>query len=280
MADRALAISTGSFHPTPTREAIVRIASLGFKQVEVTVQDAELNYDFHRRIAKNFFEELAHLVHDSGLQVVSLHSPPMSSVQAFSSKARSDIMTRTLEIAARLRADELVVHPYHIFKSYEDSCRFFSDESLKIMDFVLPDLPSLVNKAEEHGIQIAIENIAHWADHPLLNEPSNMLRLVHALDSDSVGVDLDIFHSEFGGKTSEFLEKLRNHILSVHLSDYSDSRNRVLPGKGNVGWAELARKVRILPNANHIVLEVAGQFDDGELPGSASYLRRVFGLEL
>jgi len=276
---RSLAISTGSFQPSPTREAVHRIAKLGFKHVEVTVQDSELNYDFYRRTDMDYFEELRSLVHELGLRVTSLHAPQLSAVQTFSSKASHEIMTRFLEIASLFQGDLLVVHPYHIFRSYEVACSFLSDDSPGTGNFMVPEFPSVLANAKENGLRIAIENIAHWHDHPLLNEPRNMLKLVSSLDSETVGVDLDIFHSELGGTTFEFLDKLRDHILSLHLCDFGDSRNRTLPGKGRVNWEKLAGLIGNLEKLDCIVMEVAGQFEDEELGNSAGYLRGVFGLE-
>lgn len=280
MAHLQLAISTGSFYPASTWKALDRIARLGFGQVEVMIQASELNYDFRRRTNSEYFEELKERKQELGLQVTSLHAPPLSGVQAFSSEARSEILLRTMEIAALLRAGEVVVHPYNIFRSYEGACSFFSDHSRRIAEFTLLEFPSILKNAEKHGVGIAIENIAHWYDHSLLNEPNNMLRLVHALDNSSVGVDLDVFHSELGGNTFQFLDKLRDCIMSLHLSDCSDSGNRTIPGRGTTNWEALAGHVRKLPDLEHMVLEVSGQFEDEELTQSASYLRRTLGLEL
>lgn len=276
---RNLAISTGSFQPSPTKEAVHRIAKLGFKQVEITVQGPELNYDFYRQPDMDYFEELRDLVHESGLTVVSLHAPQLSGVQAFSSKARREVMTRFLEIASLFQGNLLVVHPYHIFRSYEAACSFLSDDSPGAGNFMVSEFPHVLANAKKNGLRIAIENIAHWHDHPLLNEPRNMLKLVSSLDSETVGVDLDIFHSELGGTTFDFLDKLRDHILSLHLCDYGDSRNRTLPGKGRVNWEKLAGRIGNLEKLDYIVMEVAGQFEDEELGNSAGYLRGVLGFE-
>lgn len=276
MADLELAISTGSFYPAKTDEALARIARLGFSQAEITIQTSDLGYDFHRRFDTEHLEKLSRKTKDLRLRVGSLHGPLLSGVDAFSSKARGEILRRTLEIASIFESDEVVVHPYHVFQSYESACSFFSEPSSQLKDAVLPEFLSLLGRAEAYDVNIAIENIAHWHDYPLLNEPFNMLRLVSNLNSEAVGVDLDTFHSEHSGRTSEFLEKVGEHLMSLHLSDCTDSRVRTLPGKGKIDWKNLASHIERLPRLKHLVLEVSGGFEDQGLAQSAGYLREVF----
>lgn len=274
-----LAVSTGSFYPLPTKEAIVRIHELGFSLVEITVQDSELNYDFHRRTDLLHFRELATQVHELGLSVISVHAPFLSGVAAFSSKTRGEILLRSMEITSMLGGDEMVVHPYHVFRTYERACSFLLQNTQQPSGFTLPEFSSVLKRARDLGVRIGIENIAHWSDFPLLNDPRNMLKLVSGFASDWVKVDLDIFHSAFSGRTLDFLNLLRENIISLHLSNITDRQDRTLPGKGRVDWAELAGHIGRLPNLDHLVMEVAGQFEDEELGNSAGYLRGAFGLE-
>ncbi len=210
--------------------------------------------------------------------MASLHAPPLASVESFSQRARAEILLKTLEMAALLQGNEVIVHPHHIFRSYEDACSFLSNELSEISEFTISELSPILNRAGEHGVGIAIENIAHWHDHAFFNDPNNMLRLVSSLD-DRIGVDLDIFHSELGHTTFEFLEKLRDRIVSIHLCDHTESRERTLPARGRTNWQMLLEKARGLPRLEHVVLEVAGPLEDEELKQSASYLREVFDLE-
>ncbi len=279
MVNNVLALSTGSFYPTPTEDALVRIALLGFNQAEITIQNSDLNYDFHRHFQLDHLERLRNVIHGEGLRVASLHAPPLTSVESFSQRARAEILLKTLEMAALFQGNEVIVHPYHIFRSYEDACSFLSNESSEISEFAISELLPLLNRAREYGIRIAMENIAHWHDDAFLNDPDNMMRLVSSLD-DNFGVDLDIFHSELGHTTSEFLDKLTDRIVSIHLCDHTESRERVFPGRGKTKWPVLAEHVRGLSGLQHVVLEMAGPFKDEELKQSADYLREVFDLEL
>ncbi len=279
VAKPELVVSTGSFYPTSTSAALARVARLGFKQAEVTIQDLELDYNFHKLVKSHYFEDLRDLARKLGLRVTSLHAPSLSSVQTFSYRARRDILVKCLDAGALLGADEVVVHPYHVFRSYEEACSFFSKESSSIDESTLPGLPMTLQHAEELGLTIAMENIAHWYDQAFLNDPNNMVRLVSSLE-DRIGVDLDIFHSELGRTTFEFLEKLRDHIVSIHLCDHTETGERTLPGRGKTKWPVLAERIRGLPRLKHSVLEMAGSFSDDELIQSASYLREVFDLEL
>lgn len=129
------------------------------------------------------------------IATASVHAPFLRGTEVFSSAARMQILQYSLDITRIIHGTTLVLHPYHIFSSYEGAVRFFSTPSKKVDEFVLPEFPSLVERAESANIIVAIENIGHWYDHPLTNRPSNLLRMVKGLNSDSVRAMIDIFHS-------------------------------------------------------------------------------------
>lgn len=270
---RELSISTGSFYPEPTSQTIRRIHDLGFKAVEVMIQDSELNYDFHRHVDLKLFRELGKIVEDHGLSVGSLHAPLLSSGQAFSTRVRREILASSLEAASMLGGNTLIIHPHHLFLSYEDACKFLSSSDLGIQDLVLPGFPSFLAKAEGYGIRVALENIAYWHDFPLLNDAGMMERVLEGLGKTNVLVDLDILHSELGGSTSEFLSRLRESIVSLHIADYGDGQSRTLPGKGKIDWRKIIHTAQELPKLEHIVMELAGKLENSEIKKSANYLQ-------
>ncbi len=81
VAKRELVVSTGSFYPTSTSDALASIARLGFKQVEVPIQNSELDCNFYRQINSQYFEKLKNRVRELGLRVASLHAPSLSTAR-------------------------------------------------------------------------------------------------------------------------------------------------------------------------------------------------------
>ena len=211
----------------------------------------------------------------TGLRVGSLHAPFLSGEKVLSSNVRSDLLLKSIEIVSLFRANELIIHPYHILTSYERLCRFLLSNSSTIRNALLPHIDQFFQAANDRGITVAMENIADWYDHPLLNDPKNMKKLLTALDNEKMKIDLDIFHSELGGSTRRFLEDLGDQIVSVHVSDYTKSKKRTLPGKGRTDWHAIGRRIRLLPGLRHVIMELAGEFDDREIIASAKFMRKI-----
>lgn len=270
-----LSISTGSFYPKPTQYAIKRAKRLGFKSIEITLQASELGYTFQRRINRDFYKDLSKVIAASGLKVASLHAPFLLGVEVFSSSVRSDLLRKSVEIASLFQGDELIIHPYHIITSYERLCGFLRSNSSNVRDTLLPHTEQLFEAASDRGITLAMENIAHWNDHALLDDPLNMTKLLTAVGREKMKIDLDIFHSELGSSTRGFLEELGDRIVSVHLCDYTKSNRRTLPGKGRADWQAIGRRVRRLPALRHVVMELANGSDDREIIASARFMRRA-----
>ncbi len=267
-----LSISTGSFYPKTTKDALERASALGFSFIEITLQNAEIGYGFQKKVNMERFIHLAKHAKTLGLRVTSLHAPFMTPEQVFSSKVRSHILFSSLEIARIFGADELVIHPYHLFSSYEHALRALASPKMRLTDNVLEEIPEFLNLCEQHRVVLAFENIAHWVDSPLLNSPKNMEKLITAMKN-RLMVDLDIYHSEIGDSTLEFLDCLTESIVSVHASDCTNLNTRTLPGQGKADWHKICQKIKQLPNLKRIVLEIEGNFSDKEILASADFLK-------
>ncbi len=270
-----LSISTGSFYPKPTRHAVKWAKKLGFSSIEITLQDSELGYGFQKKVNWDLYKDLSTAIVATGLRVASLHAPFLSGEKVFSSNVRSDLLLKSIEIVYLFQANELVIHPYHILTSYERLCRFLLSNTSKVTNIFIPHVDRFFKAANDGGIMVAMENIADWYDHALLNDPKNMKKLLTALDKEKIKIDLDIFHSELGGSTGGFLEELGDQIVSVHVSDQTKSKMRTLPGKGGTDWHALGRRIRHLPGLRHVIMELAHEYDDREIIASARLIRRT-----
>lgn len=185
-----------------------------------------------------------------------MHAPLLSAEQVFSTRARSDILHSSLEVASIFEADMVIIHPHHFFVSYETAHKFLTSSNGTIYDFILPDFSAALDEAEKENVCLAMESVAYWSDFPLLDDAKVMKRVLAALDSTHLGVDLDILHSELGGSTFDFLTQFPESILSLHLRDYRDDQTRVVPGKGKIDWRKIMFAARNLPRLKHIVMEL------------------------
>lgn len=269
-----LSITTGSFFPEPTIHAIERIHRLGFSSFELTIQESDMDYEFSGTRGKDFFQRILRLTRRLNLRASTVHAPYLSAVQMFSEKIRAEIIYKALEGASFLESELLIIHPYHIFSSYEKAISFLNGK-LSLERALLLGFKTILHKAEKENVIVAIENIAHWKDSPLLNSPNNMLRLVKSMNSESVKADLNLFHSEVGECTNRFLHKLNLLIVSTHVSDTPDHGPRTLPGKGKLDWNRICERLKALPSLRHVVIEITGRVRSEEVRQSAHFLNRL-----
>ena len=225
-----IAISTHSLS-TDTRAAVAQAAALGFTALEVHIQQAELGYGFRRQANLAFYETLAQEIALRRLTVVALHAPRLTGHQAFSQRARREVLALSGRVASLLGAPLLVVHPPHLFLSEE-----------ALADYLAGSLaePPLVEGVEGVGAELAdrevglaLENVAPWHDLPLTNEATAMARLVEAL---GCRVALDVRQAlEAPGPEGEtglapWVEQVGPQVALLRLYDRAEAAGEAGPG--------------------------------------------------
>ncbi len=264
-----LGITSGSFLPKSTKEAVLKISRLGFEEVEVNLQHFELGYGFEKRINTSFYKDLRALVKELLMNVISTHASFLLGVQVFSENARMKILKKSIEIARLLESNVLVLHPEHIFKTHEEAISFLSMPNER---FLIKGFKQLLMNAKNHGIILGIENIQIWHDFPLLNDPDNMLRLMDFLED--AGVVIDIYHSELANNTQQFIDKLGNFIVNVHISDTNYTKKRMLPGEGKTDWKQVLSCLKRVNYDKCLVMELSETFTASQLLRSKRFIER------
>jgi sugar phosphate isomerase/epimerase len=102
----------------------------------------------------------------------------------------------------------------------------------------------IARQARDEGIVLALEN---------LTEPAEALAAVAERLGDDpretgLGICVDVGHVGLGaarglGPVSEYLERVRSHLVHLHLHDVKDGRDHLVPGDGGLDWAGIADKL-------------------------------------
>jgi len=157
---------------------------------------------------------------------LSFHAPFMDlSPGAVDSRVREATMARFMhifEVAAVLRPRAIVFHSGYEKWRYGLNMEIWLEKSLLTWQ-------PLISIAAETGTKIAIENIFE-------DDPSNLRRLMEALDSESVGICFDTGHFNIFSKTplETWMQALNPYIVELHLHDNNKSFDEHLPiGEGN-----------------------------------------------
>ncbi len=170
-------------------------------------------------------------LNEAGLGV-TVHAPFMDlnpgAIDPLIRDATRGRFERTLELAARLKAYQIVFHPGFFRWHYGGRDELWIEASLLFW-------PDLVARAAEQGCRLALENI--FEENPL-----TLQTLLDEIDSPWLGHCFDIGHWHLFGqvKLEEWFDALGRHLHHLHLHDNRGDRDAHLAiGAGNADFAGL-----------------------------------------
>ncbi len=257
-----IGVSSASFYPMQTEEAIDRIIQLGFRNTEIFVNS---ECEYHPTFCKNLRKKLD----DGGVNVVSVHSytAAIESLYFFSGYSRriSDAMdayNRYFEAAAILGAQYFSFHgernPNQIGYGgvgIEAQCEVFC---------------RLAECAAQHGIIVAQENVSWCASH----DPKYIRALREAL-GDKIGFTLDLKQARrVNTPWQEYADAMSDRLLNIHISDGKGEKLSLLPGKGDFDYHQFFNCLAQKEYSNFLIIEVYRQDygDDSEFLAAKSFL--------
>jgi len=128
------------------------------------------------------------------------------------------------------------------------------EEVLRIFRDILP-------VAKEAGVYLTIEP----AYHHVISSPARLRRLVDELDSPNVRITFDLFNLLYKGNThqqreliDEMVSLFNDKIMIVHAKDFvleDGELVQIAPGKGDMDYPYLIKKLRTLATTPDIILE-------------------------
>lgn len=151
-------------------------------------------------------------------------------------------VTRAMEVASILGAEQIVVHSVAMPKE-------FTEDTEATHAYAMEYYRALLPYAEEFGIRIAVENLfvrhkEKFVYSGRLNRPDTLSRVVRELDSPWVTACLDMGHAAMVGyEPEDFVRGMDKGLLgAVHFQDgdYIEDRH-TLPFLGQYHWAEIMK---------------------------------------
>jgi sugar phosphate isomerase/epimerase len=228
-----VALSTTSVFPERTPDAFETAARLGYDGVEVMVTADPVSQDA---------DVLRRLSDYHGIPVLAVHAPCLLITQRVWGRDPWGKLERAREVAERLGARVIVVHPP--FRWQRDYARDFEDGLARI--------------SAETDVVFAVENlyplraggaeVAAWAPHwnPVeIDHPHATLDLSHTAVSDSDAL--------------EMADQLGDRLAHVHMADGTKPGlpdEHLVPGRGSQPCAELLERLGAGGYAGVVVLEV------------------------
>ena len=179
------------------------------------------------------YKQLAELSQRYNVKLWSYHLPyypariiDVSSLNDEVQKSTLSVYTEMIQKATEVGVDKFVVHP---------SGEPIADDERELkLQRSMQTLDELAQIAKRYGAVIAVEDLPRSC---LGNTADEMLRILSANDALRVCLDTNHLLQE---TNVEFMEKLGDKIVTVHISDYDFvDEQHWLPGEGLVNWNEL-----------------------------------------
>ena len=129
----------------------------------------------------------------------------------------------------------------------------FNSDINKERDFEtsVKNMKLIAKYAEEYDITLGMELLNRFEGY-LINTCDECLRYIDAVGNDRVGVMLDTFHMNIEeDNIGEAIRKAGDKLVHFHLGE----RNRKVPGKGTMPWAEIGQALRDIHYQNAAVME-------------------------
>ena len=129
--------------------------------------------------------------------------------------------------------------------------QFYPGADFKVM---CQSIEQLYAKAEEYGINMALENLPgkYWF---LMSTPEEFMRMYRETNL-PVGITMDLGHANLEGQIEPFFEKLADKIIHIHASDNdgSDDQHHGI-GKGNIDWKWFAATLKKIGYDKSVIIE-------------------------
>jgi sugar phosphate isomerase/epimerase len=228
-----VALSTASVFPDRVPDAFEAAARLGYDGMEVMVSADAVSQDI---------DVLMRLVDYHGLPVFAIHAPCLLVTQRVWGREPWGKLVRSKEVAEKLGAKVVVVHPP--FRWQRDYASDFAD--------------GLTRMSEETDVVFTVENM-----YPLRAGGAEVAPYAPHWNPalfDYPHVTLDLSHTAVSGTDAyATAETLGDRLAHVHMADGMGLPNRdehLVPGRGTQPCAALLEKLAASSYAGIVVLEV------------------------
>lgn len=229
---------TGS--PEPYLE---RIAVAGFMHVHWC-------HHWHTDFIYSEYEidQIARWMSVYGLKLNDLHGSrgvekSWVSLREYERLAGVELVKNRIHMASRLASDVVVMHVRREPEAAEEKAVFWSQFQ--------KSLGEIEPYARERGVRIALENL-------LDDNDATIEQVLARYSSDYIGVCYDSGHGNYIGGGLDFLARVKDRLISIHLhdNDGSGDQHRLL-FSATVDWARLAQLIAESAYTKCVSMEVS-----------------------
>ena len=196
-----LSLSNGIFSRYPLKENIAAVRGLGFENLEFNMKSVKVEEDISVYAAKR-------LVDAYGLKCLTLHAAIVHVEDEVEVHRAVYYGKISLEFARLLQAPIMVFHS-NVSRKLPEAPRH------KMLALVFKELCAY---AERLKVKLALENLSS-ASSGYGKNVAQIEEILSIIDEGTMGITLDYCHAEATGQTLSLLEKYKNKIFNIHISN-------------------------------------------------------------
>jgi sugar phosphate isomerase/epimerase len=225
-----------NFPIKPIVEELTDIAALGFDYLELTMDPPQAHYATIRQQMPSILGALA----SQSIDIIC-HLPTFVSTADLTDSIREASLLEifnSLEVAAELGCQKVVLHPGHI-----------GGMGIYVMESALAhannSLAAIIDRAQALGLCVCLENM--FPKCRAFAEPADFIEILDRFPD--LMLTLDTGHANIGNpggrRIFEFIEKFCHRIAHLHVSDNFGERDDHIPlGAGRIDFSKIASALK------------------------------------
>lgn len=264
-----IAIRTDSLSHN-TSEALERAAALGFRTVEINLQNHEFGYGYKRKPNVRFYRELKRQLDSLGLSVWSFTSVPLTQEQMFFERARKDILMGAAGAGGIVDAKVFVIKPADVYTT-EIAYESYINEPTSVAPPMTEGYDEAWVQTVNRRMTMAMLNYDHWIGIPTSNNADRMKKITTDL---GIGWAMDVRRATHRGSMDDWLKQVSERLAVAYAYDLAaDGETTCAPIAPEwSAWAESLKQTRL----KCIVMHTNRAQSDEEITQSRDYLKSLF----
>lgn len=221
-----LGVSSACYYPLETEKSLALAGEYGFKNIEVFLNSPS-------ELEDAFIRELIQIRDKYDMNIVSVH-PFQSFAESFYLFGNYErrwhdalpLYDKMFKVTSQLGADIFVIHGAKIPGAVDDEeyCNRFHH---------------LIKMGGEYGVRVCHENVVHHR-----SESPSYLKMM----GDYIGKDFNIVFDikqayKAGYSYEQFLDRLAERIVHIHISDRNEEKDCITPLTGNFDFDKFFKDV-------------------------------------
>ena len=248
-----ISLSNSVFSKYPLKDNLEYVSNLGFKNIEFNMQTVE-------QCDEKSVYGIRKLLEKNGLTCLTLHSATFPVTDEIEIPKAIYFLKVSALFANLLSAPIMVVHS-------NVSRKLSEVKRNKFLALIFDEVRTYVKNM---NLFLALENLSSPSK-SFGNKPDEIDQILKIIDDDNMGLTLDFCHGETTGQTRKILEKYKNRIYNIHISN----KNHEKPEPETPNLKEFLIKLQDFGYSGPLTIELNSSCNQDQILETKSTLENI-----